>query len=129
MPTAICQRIKAKTTARTSPAIKETFRYLLFINLLLLGTENSVSGISESRYDITDLVELFILGCQIDVNIRMILFDYIDAFLYAYKVDKLDVLGSAGFTMSMAALALPPVASIGSRIRTMESSRVLGNLA
>lgn len=39
--------------------------------VLLLGSEDPISGISQSRYDVSMLVQMVILGADEDVHVRM----------------------------------------------------------
>ena len=61
--------------------MEEIFRIFLSILSLLLCSENTVTGIAQSWNDIADFIEFFVLGCQIDVNIRMLCLYGINAFL------------------------------------------------
>ena len=66
------------------------------LNVLLLGAEDLVAGIAETRKDITFLVQAFINGGCVDRHVRMGLEDFLDALGRGYQNQGPD-LGAAGF--------------------------------
>ena len=50
-----------------------------------------IAGISKSRYDITDFVEVIIHCRKIDINIRMRSLNRLDTFRHANQADQLDL--------------------------------------
>ena len=79
--------------------------------VLLLGSEDPISGISQSRHNITVLIQMVILGADEDVHVRM--FPSGAAMMHMKRI----LTQPLCLSMVMAAEADPPVASIGSRTK------------
>lgn len=97
-----------------------------FAGFILLRSENPVSGISETWNNIALIIELFVQTSKINIYIRMMLLNVVNSFLNSNQAYELNVLSSLLFTISMAATALPPVASIGSTTIQIASLTFLG---
>ena len=61
---------------------------------LLLGTEDTVAGIAEARYDVRVFIESFVLGSDIDIYIRVSLSESFDSLWSSDEAHEGDLLGA-----------------------------------
>lgn len=99
-----------------------------FYGKILLGAEDAVACIAQAGDDVAVLVQLFILCGNINVNIGVCFVQGFQSFRGGNQANELDVLGTALLIWPMASMALPPVASMGSRTKTSRSAISLGSL-
>ena len=95
---------------------------------ILFGSKQAVSRIAQARHDIAMLVEPLVDGRHIDVHIWMCLTHCLDAFWRGNHVYQTDIFPATLLINSIAAMALPPVASIGSNTSKSRSATSDGSL-
>ena len=98
---------------------------------VVAGPELAVAGVAEARDDVALLVEAPIERRAVDLDVRVGGLDRGDALRGGDEVDELDPDGLDGaplFRTSIAAVAEPPVASIGSRMRHRSTDAESGSL-
>ena len=93
--------------------------------------ELAVAGVAEARHDVALLVELAVERRAVDLDVRMGRGHRRDALRRGDQVDQLDpdrLTAPQRLRTSIAAVAEPPVASIGSRIRHRSTDAESGSL-
>ena len=88
----------------------------------LLGAVDTVTSVAQAGDDVAVLVQVVILGAQVDIHIGVSLVQGLDAFRSGDQADELDPLCAVLLNLVMASMALPPVASMGSSTSTSRSA-------